>query len=76
MNNYVTDVESFYDLGTQSKYLISIYNAMLNLLGNEIYPSNDFQLLFNNLALLLGALINANIFGTIVVIVQGFNRKQ
>ena len=49
---------------------------MLNMLGNDIYPTNDALLTVCNVTLLLGALINANIFGTTVVIVQGFNRKQ
>ena len=74
--SYFTSELTFFELSFSEKYFISIYNAMLTMLGNDIYPSNLLLLILSNCTLLLGALINANIFGTIVVIVQGFNRKQ
>jgi hypothetical protein len=73
---FATDKATFFELDNLEKYFISIYNAMLTMLANDIYPTNLKLLILNNCTMLIGALINANIFGTIVVIVQGFNRKQ
>jgi hypothetical protein len=67
---------TFFELDFFEKYFLSIYNAMLSMLANDIYPTNLPLLILTNCTMLFGALINANIFGTIVVIVQGFNRKQ
>jgi len=46
---------------------------MLN--GNEIGPRSMFQLVFISFILLAGALINANIFGNMAVIIQDLNKK-
>jgi len=45
------------------------------LTGNEINPTNHIELIFSSILFIFGALINANIFGTIAVIVTSLNRK-
>ena len=55
--------------------MVSVYNSILALTGNEIYPANLAQFSLSSVLLVCGALINANIFGTIAVIAQTFNRK-
>ena len=45
------------------------------LTGNDIGPRGNFQMGFVTGSLLMGAIINANIFGNMAVLVQGINRK-
>jgi hypothetical protein len=51
------------------QYLISTYTALLSILGDEIYPDSPSMIIVTHFLLIFGALINANIFGTIVVLV-------
>jgi len=48
---------------------------MLMLGGNDIGPRGSFQLVFITSLLFAGAIINANIFGNIAVLLQQLNRK-
>lgn len=48
---------------------------MLMLGGNDIGPRGSFQLAFITILLFAGAIINANIFGNIAVLLQQLNRK-
>ena len=43
--------------------------------GNDVGPRSDVQLVFVTLMLLGAAIINANIFGNIAVLIQSLNRK-
>ena len=43
--------------------------------GNDIGPRGTAQLLFVAISLLMAAIINANIFGNITVLMQSLNRK-
>lgn len=43
--------------------------------GNDIGPRGDFQCTFVTVILLLSAIINANIFGNMAVVIQSLNRK-
>ena len=45
------------------------------LTGNDVGPRGNFQVAFVTASLLLGAIINANIFGNMAVLLQGINRK-
>jgi hypothetical protein len=45
------------------------------MLGNDIYPSSVALVAVSYILLFLGALVNAHIFGTIAVIIQGFDGK-
>jgi hypothetical protein len=57
------------------KYWISTYHGVLMLTGNDVGPRDDFQLFFTTVTLLLGAIINANIFGNMAVLITAINRK-
>lgn len=46
---------------------------MLN--GNEIGPRKVISLIFVSFVLILGAMVNANIFGNMAVIIQEMNKK-
>lgn len=56
--------------------LIILYTSVLALCGNDIYPQTQIQYLVSSCILILGALFNAYMFGTIAVILQTFNRKS
>ena len=43
--------------------------------GNDIYPKDNLQLAFLALILITAAIINANIFGNMAVLIQSLNRK-
>lgn len=57
------------------KYCITIYNAMLQLTGNDIAPVNDLLIISGITHLVCGALVNANVFGTLSSIFSTINRK-
>lgn len=43
--------------------------------GNDVGPRGTFQLMFVFIVLILGAIINANIFGNMAVLISAYNRK-
>ena len=58
------------------KYFISVYMALAMLNGGECGPATTEQLLFACAFILIGAMITANIFGEMAVIVAALNRKE
>lgn len=68
---------SFYeqDQSFLNLYLMSIYYAVILLVGKDIVPVGRQQVLFTVVALMLGSLLNANIFGNIAVIVSEIKLK-
>jgi len=57
------------------KYIHSIYYSVQLLNGNEIGPRNVQGLIFVSGVLIFGAIVNANIFGNMAVIIQEMNKK-
>lgn len=47
---------------------ICLYTSVLALCGNDIYPISNNQYILSSVILVLGALFNAYMFGTIAVI--------
>lgn len=43
--------------------------------GNDVGPRGNLQLAFVTIMLIMAAIINANIFGNIAVLIQSLNRK-
>ena len=56
---------SFYSLPIFERYSITIYNAILQLMGNDIGPPNIWMVWTGSICLVSGALMNANVLGTI-----------
>jgi len=73
--DYVWVKTDFYELSPFHQYCGSLYHAVLMLGGNDIGPRGEFQLGFVVICLILGAIINANIFGNMAVILSALNRK-
>jgi len=62
-------IYDFYSKGTIQKYFISLYNAVLALGGNEMGPRSTGEIGIMIMILLGCAIINANIFGEMTVLV-------
>lgn len=73
--DFVYVVTDFYDKSLFFQYCSSLYHAVMMLSGNDLGPRAWWQLLFVAAAVLLGAIINANIFGELAVILSNLNRK-
>lgn len=67
---------NFYSSSSEYQYLMCVYHSVLVLTGNDIGPRGWFQLLVCALFVLFGAIINANIFGELAVLLAAMNRKQ
>ena len=62
------------DLSKQ--YFTCMHYSVLMLTGNEMGPRTDFENFLCALYIIMGALISANIFGEMAVLVQMINRKS
>jgi hypothetical protein len=74
--DYVWVQTEFYDESRIFIYLSSLYHAILLLAGNDIGPRDEDQLIFVSVALVVGAIINANIIGELSVILYKVNKKS
>lgn len=64
-----------YDSDNFYQYLTCLYYTVLMLTGNDLFPQGKFQIAVLTVLLLAAAIINANIFGNIAVLLQQLNRK-
>lgn len=58
------------------QYITSLYYSVLFLAGNDLMPQTSLQIVVATVALFAAAIINANIFGNIAVLLQQMNRKS
>eukprot|EP00347_Sterkiella_histriomuscorum_P022573 403337973 len=73
--NMAYNNNQFYQDDVASQYFMALYTSLLILYGGDLFPRGNLQLGFLSLAFILSALINANILGTIAVIIQTLNRR-
>ena len=73
--DYLTGETELYVDSNFSQYWTSVYHAVLMFGGNDVYPKGNLQLTFLALTLITAAIINANIFGNMAVLIQSLNRK-
>lgn len=73
--DYVWVGTEFYDLDLTYKYCSSVYHAVLMFTGNDIGPRDTFQAAFVAFFVMIGAILNANLFGQLAVILSAMNRK-
>ena len=73
--DYVWVATNIYNESTFEKYLSAAYHSVLVLAGNDIGPRGNLQVIFVPIMLIFAAIINANIFGNIAVLLQQINRK-
>ena len=74
--DYVDPEADLYEATIVHKYFISIYHAVLLLTGNDILPIGTFQIAFCGVFITIGAIINANIFGNMALIISELNKKS
>ena len=65
-----------YDQDIYYKYFFSLYISIYLTTGHDIAPIGFLQVSISTIGLFLGAIINANIFGELAVLVQQLNRKE
>jgi len=58
------------------QYIIVSYYAILLLLGNDIIPTTDPQLIYGSGIMLLGAIVSAFIFGNMAALMAAMNQKD
>lgn len=73
--DYVWVGTEFYEWSLEMQYCSSMYHAVLLLTGNDVGPRGYAQLIFASWSITLGAIINANIFGELAVILATMNRN-
>lgn len=71
----IRHTEDFFYKSNFDQYWISLYYSILTLAGNDLFPQNTTQVWFATFLVFAGAIINANIFGNIAVLLQQINRK-
>jgi len=74
--DYVDPEADLYSDNLVHKYWISVYHAVLLLTGNDIIPRGTFQIAFVAIFITMGAIINANIFGNMALIISDLNKKS
>ena len=53
-----------------------LYTATQLLLGGDQYPRTTLETVFQAFGIFFGAIINANIFGELVVIMEGMGKDE
>ena len=71
-----SDTNDIYQQSDFVQYITSLYYSVLFLAGNDLLPQGTVQILFATIAIFAAAIINANIFGNIAVLLQQINRKN
>ena len=66
---------TIFDENVSTQYWVSVYHAVLLFGVNEMASRTDFELFFSSFIMLFSAMVNANIFGTMAVLVQDLNKK-
>lgn len=64
----------FYEAETHQKYLASIYYQLIIVFGTDVGPRSDFQLIWTTFMSLMGAVIQATMFGELAVLVFEINK--
>ena len=70
------DAEIYYESRISHQYYVAVYHAVLLLTGNDILPMGTFQVAFCAIFITIGAIINANIFGNMALIISELNKKS
>ena len=78
-NNYckaTNTTTTFYEQDWQTRYVITFYNSILLLLGNDIHPNNIPLFCLGIILLLQGAFVEAHLFGSMTNIFGTINSKS
>lgn len=70
------DTSNIYEAAVWHQYWISVYHSVLMLTGNEVGPRTTLEACFAGLTILLGAIINAYIFGHMAVLITSLEKNS
>ena len=70
------DFTEIYIEDSWTQYFTSLYYSVLLLAGNDMLPQGNLQVIFSTIMIFAAAIINANIFGNIAVLLQQIYRKS
>ena len=73
--DYSTHANDFYDRDLLYQYWISLYESVIIFSGGDAAPMTSFQIIFCSLFIMVGAILNENLFGQLAVILSSFNLK-
>ena len=73
--DYIDPKADLYVDTVSHKYWQSMYHSVLLLTGNDIIPRGTLQVAFVTIVITAGAMINANIFGNMALIISELNKK-
>jgi hypothetical protein len=73
--DYVFVKTDIYEESKIDQYTNALYHAVLMLGGNDVGPRGYYELFFVSVILVTTAIINANIFGNIALLIQSMNLK-
>ena len=68
--------EDIFEQENGDKYWVSFYISVIMLCGGEILPRNGLQACFAGFLILIGAMINAVMFGNMAVLMDNLNMRQ
>jgi CRP-like cAMP-binding protein len=75
MDYMYLETETYTGFSIYLQYMQCFYNSIILLGGSGIGPRDDTQIINSIIVILMGAIINANIFGNMAVIIQDLNLK-
>ena len=65
----------FFDKPFPYQYVVSFYTSCLFLFGNDMGARSDGQLVFVAVVNIMGAIMQANLFGELAVLVYNINKR-
>ncbi len=74
--DYVWIETHFFEYDIPTKDYLSLYHSVLMLTGNDCGPRGNYQVIFLTIVLTLGAIVNAQLFGELAIIVSTLNVKS
>ena len=74
--NTVDDYTEFYRYSISLQYLLTLKASVTAMLGGDIFPMSFGQTLLGSIGIFLGAIINANIFGELAVILSQIGKPE
>lgn len=76
LDQYDIDAQFYEDDTFVHQYVQTLYHSVIMFVGKDIRPITIYQLMFVGLCLLVGSLLNANMFGNIALIITEIKMKS
>lgn len=73
VEDYTTPI---WDYSLMDKYLFFSYQSLCILTANDWFPNTSFTCAFASLAIIIGIIVTANLFGELAAILYELNRNE